>query len=83
MQKSYSIIRKIHTREQGGVGGDGKNPIITKSCLDRGGGSGGAMVLGKLPVPGRPTNLDENRARAYGACRGCGWGLFGHFYSHL
>ena len=41
------------------------------------------MVLGKLPVPGRPTNLDESRARAYGACRGCGWGLFGHFYSHL
>ena len=30
----YPIIRKIHTREQGGVGGDGKNPIITKSCLD-------------------------------------------------
>ena len=23
-----------------------------------GGGSGGAMVLGKLPVPGRPTNLN-------------------------
>ena len=23
-----------------------------------GGWSGGAMVLGKLPVPGRPTNLD-------------------------
>ena len=23
-----------------------------------GGGSGGAMVLGKLPVPGHPTNLD-------------------------
>ena len=22
------------------------------------GWSGGAMVLGKLPVPGRPTNLD-------------------------
>ena len=41
------------------------------------------MVLGKLPVPGRPTNLDESRARAYGACRGCGWGWFGHFYSHL
>ena len=45
------------------------------------GWSGGAMVLSKLPVPGRPTNLDESRARAYGACRGCG--LFGHFYSHL
>ena len=22
------------------------------------------MVLGKLPVPGRPTNLDKSRARA-------------------
>ena len=41
------------------------------------------MVLGKLPVPGRPTNLDWSRARAYCACSRCGWGLFGHFYSHL
>ena len=23
------------------------------------------MILGKLPVPGRPTNLDKSRARAY------------------
>ena len=23
------------------------------------------MVLGKLPVPGRPTNLDKSRARAF------------------
>ena len=37
------------------------------------------MVLGKLPVPGRPTFLDDCRARAYCACSGCGWGLFGHF----
>ena len=41
------------------------------------------MVLGKLPVPGRPTSLDESRARAYCSCGGCGWGLFGHFCSHL
>ena len=27
------------------------------------------MALGKLPVPGRPTNLDNSRARAYCACR--------------
>ena len=47
------------------------------------GWSGGAMVLGKLPVPGRPTNLDYSRARAYCACSGCGWGLFGHFFSRL
>ena len=39
--------------------------------------SGGAMVLGKLPVPGRPTYLDYSRARAYCACRRCRWGLFG------
>ena len=37
------------------------------------------MVLGKLPVPGRPTYLDDSRARAYCACSGCGMGLFGHF----
>ena len=41
------------------------------------------MVLGKLPVPGRPTSLDKSRARAYCSCSRCGWGLFGHFYSHL
>ena len=47
------------------------------------GWSGGAKVLGKLPVPGRPINLDNSRARAYCACSRCGWGLFGHFFSHL
>ena len=41
------------------------------------------MVLGKLPVPGRPANLDDSRARAYCTCIRCGWGLFGHFYSQL
>ena len=45
--------------------------------------SGGAMVLSKLAVPGRPTNLDNCRARAYCACSICGWGLFGHFFSRL
>ena len=47
------------------------------------GRSGGAMVLDKLPGPGRPTSLDKSRARAYCTCSRCGWGLFGHFYSHL
>ena len=37
------------------------------------------MVLGKLPVPGRPSNLADSRLRAYCACSGCG--LLGHFYS--
>ena len=26
------------------------------------------MVLGKVPVPGRPTSLEESRERAYCAC---------------
>ena len=39
------------------------------------------MVLGKLPVLGRPTNLDNSGARAYCACGGCVGG--GHFFSHL
>ena len=37
------------------------------------------MVLDKLSVPGRPTDLDNGRARAYCACSTCGLGLFGHF----
>ena len=41
------------------------------------------MVLGNLPMPGRPTNLDYSRARAYCACSGCGRGLVGHYFSHL
>ena len=41
------------------------------------------MVLGELPVPGRPTNLGKSRAGAYCACSRCGWGLFGYIYSHL
>ena len=47
------------------------------------GWSGGAMVLGKLSVPGRPTNVNYSRARAYCAYRRCGLGLFGHFISRL
>ena len=39
------------------------------------------MVLGKLPVPGRPTNLDYSRARASCACNRYERGLFGHFFS--
>ena len=41
------------------------------------------MVLGKLPVPGRPSDLADSTARAYCARSGCGWGLFGHFCFHL
>ena len=41
------------------------------------------MVLGKLPVPGRPTNFDYSTARAYCAYSRCGWGLFGHSYARL
>ena len=33
------------------------------------------MVLGRLAVPERPTNLDNNRARTYCAWGRCGWGV--------
>ena len=32
-------------------------------------------MLGKLPVPGRPTNMDHSRAGADCACGECGWGF--------
>ena len=44
------------------------------------GWSGGAMVLGKLSVPGRPTNLDNSIARAPTALAvGAGWGCLDIF----
>ena len=36
-------------------------------------------MLGKLAVPGRPTNLDNSRARAQCACSSCGWGCLDNF----
>ena len=41
------------------------------------------MVLGKLPVPGRPTIWITVGQGPNALCSRCGWGLFGHFYSHL
>ena len=49
----------------------------------RRGWSAGAVVLGKLPMPGRPTNFDFSRARVYCAGIRSGRDLFGHFYSRL
>ena len=48
-------------------------------------GWGGAKVLVKLSMPGRPTNLNNSRARAYCVCSRCGWGqeMFGIFFSRL
>ena len=41
-------------------------------------------MLGKLSVPGRPTTLNDSRARAYCACNRCGWGVcLDFFFSHL
>ena len=42
------------------------------------------MVLGKLSVPGRPTNFDEGRARAFCACSiGAGGGCLDFFLSSI
>ena len=37
------------------------------------------MMLDKLLVSGRPTNLEKSRGWVYSTCSRCGWGLFGHF----
>ena len=47
------------------------------------GWSGGAMVLGKLPVLGRPTIWITVGQGPTALAVGAGWGWFGHFYSHL
>ena len=45
--------------------------------------SGGAMALGKLPVPGRPTIRMKVGQGPIALAVGAGGGLFGHFYSPL
>ena len=57
--------------------------IIWSFSLQKRGLAGGAEVLDKLSVLGRPTNLNFSRVRAYCAYSRCRWGLFGHFFSHL
>ena len=47
------------------------------------GWSGGAMVLGKLPVPGRPTIWVILGQGPIALAVGAGGGLFGHFFSSL
>ena len=47
---------------------------IQSSMLFFLGGEGGTMVLGKPPVPWRPTNFDYSRAMAYCAYSRCGGG---------
>ena len=44
------------------------------------GWSGGAMVLGKLPVPGRPTIWVIVGQGPIVLAVGAGWGLSGHFF---
>ena len=62
---------------------------LTTTCIDDKwaiiwrGWSGGAKVLGKLSVPGRPTYLDYSRARAYCTCSRCGWGCLEFFFSSI
>ena len=42
----------------------GDSGTATEHVIFCWGWSGDAMVLGKLPVPGRPTSLDKSRTRA-------------------
>ena len=41
------------------------------------------MVLGKLPVAGRPTNLDYSKARAYSLAVGVGGSCLDIFISSI
>ena len=47
------------------------------------GSSGGAMVLGKLPVPGRPTISITVGQGPTALALGAGGGCLNVFYSHL
>ena len=60
-----------------------QSEIIIYGFAESWGWSGGAMVLGKLPVPGRPTFWITVGQGPIALAVGAGGGWFGHFYSHL
>ena len=64
----------------GAIVGYGSLSLPFSRCV---GWSGGAMVLGKLPVPGRPTIWITLGQGPTALAVGASGGLFGHFYSHL
>ena len=47
------------------------------------GAVGGAMVLGKRPVPGRPANLDNSRATPIALAVGAGGSCLDNFLSSV
>ena len=53
--------------------------MLIISTITLRGWSGGAKVLGKLPVPGRPTNLDYSRAGPIALAVGAGGGCLDIF----
>ena len=63
--------------------------MAEKQIFENGEWSGGAMVLGKLPVPGHPTDLDNRRAGPTALAVGAGGGcldifsLVYHFSFHF
>ena len=90
----FAVVDSLLQNDHVGVMGRGRHPVgihrlpehsvsFFLSYDPSGGWSGGAMVLGKLPVPGRPTNLDKSRARAYCACIRCGRGCLDIFLSSI
>ena len=62
---------------------DHANPVPMKRSHHYIGGGGGVSGHGAwlLLLPGRPTNLDNNKARAYCARRRCEWGCLANFLS--
>ena len=74
-KSALKLVPIIYPGKYGGIPSTGSRDIL--------GWSGGAMVLGKLPVPGRPTIWITVGQGPSALAVGAGGGLFGHFYSHL
>ena len=83
MKEIWSGHEKLTDRQMDGQTDDQCLDIKMVIPTSNGGWSGGAMVLGKLPVPGRPTIWIAVGQGPTALAVGAGWGLFGHFYSHL
>ena len=59
------------------------NPACSSAIISSAWGSSLFKMLGKLPVPGRPSIWITVGQGPTALAVGAGEGLFGHFYSHL
>ena len=77
-QRHGGLVRRL-THERGVPTSDLRHALSAMTLSKPGDGRVVRRCWVNISAPGRPTYLDDSRARAYYVCNRCGWGVFGQF----